>query len=130
MSNVAHLAKNIDSLSLVLPPRKLWWFLDNITYAFLLFNWERCKILEIRKLYCSKTALGWGQGCFSNGFGSWRCRISVFVVQGSKSDNRDNSGLKIDIFLSRMGICKWGVISTFFLSPYLWYPCNRMPKIN
>ena len=64
----------------------------------LLFNWEKCKILEIRKLYCSKTALGWGQGCFSNGFGSWRCRMSGFVVQGPKLDDRNSSELKNRLF--------------------------------
>jgi len=69
MSTVVHLAK-IDSLYLVLPPSKISWFLANINYTFSIIYWERCEILKIRKLYCSKTALDWGQGCFSNSFGS------------------------------------------------------------
>ena len=36
MSNVSRLGK-IDSLSLVLPPNKISWFLDNINYASRLF---------------------------------------------------------------------------------------------
>ena len=34
------------------------------------------------------------QGCFSNGFVSWRCRMSGFIVKRPKSDYRDNSELK------------------------------------
>ena len=65
----------------------------------LLFNWERCEILEIRIFYCSKTSFGWAsQGCISNGFVSWRCRMSGFVVQGPKSDYRDSSGLKNGLY--------------------------------
>ena len=63
MFNVSHLAK-INSLSFDLPLKKISWFLDNINYASLLFNWERCEILEIRKFYCSKTAFGWARVIF------------------------------------------------------------------
>ena len=70
--------------------------------SFLLFNWEKCKILEIQKLCCSKTALGWGHRCFSNGFDSWRCRMSGFVVQGPKSDDYDSQGLKNILFPKNM----------------------------
>ena len=63
-----------------------------------LFNLERCKILEIQKLYCSKTALGRGQGCFSNGFGSWRYKMFGFIFQRPKSNDRDSSWLKNELF--------------------------------
>ena len=63
MFNVSHLAK-INSLYFYLPPKKISWFLDNINHAFLLFNWERCGILEIRKFYCIKTAFGWARVVF------------------------------------------------------------------
>ena len=63
MFNVSHLAK-INSLSFDLPLKKISWFLDNINYASLLFNWERCEIPEIRKFYCSKTVFGWARVVF------------------------------------------------------------------
>jgi len=42
------------------------------------------------------------QGCFSNGFVSWRCRMSGFVVQGPKSDYHDSSWLKNGLYPRHM----------------------------